>query len=61
MKWQYYLRDDALVFRANDRRVEFWGLDGWTISIAYRNVTELLKCSGVRLEKISSEHARKLR
>lgn len=57
MKWHYYLRDDALVIRANASKVEYWGLIGWTDSARHKNRIELLKNAGTRVTKITERKA----
>lgn len=60
LKWNYYLRDDALVFKANSAQCLFWGLAGWTESSLHGNEPALLEHSGTRLEKISKQKADRL-
>ena len=57
-RWNYYLRDDALILRANTGKVEFFGLGGWTESSTAGNEPALLKKDAGRLEKITEKKAK---
>lgn len=58
VKWQYYLRDDTLVFRANLSSCEFFGIIGWEPSSICSNEATLLRDQGKRLEKVSAHRVR---
>lgn len=60
VKWNYYLRDDSLVYRANASRVDFFALGEWAQSAKYGNEPALLQTMGPRLTKVSAAKARSL-